>query len=326
MYLIGAATFLNLTTSLPFILWIKLPAVLADVSIVAVIYTAFRRWGESDNTAVFWALLYALNPITVLVSAYHGQFDAISVLLLLLAWYAWYFGAHIKRSASFLGFGILNKSWPVVFFPIVFIRLSNHRQRLIYTLCTFGIPLIFTTAYVFLFSSDPTPMLRRALTHSGVAGYWGASLLIYLFGKPFFDPDQIWPAVLTVQRFLIILVGILVLWWTRLQSALDALLTIILSIFAVTLGIGIQWLLWPIAFAILAREQRWLKWYTIAGTLMMFVHLYGLHMYPSARELLGTQQADILLRISSFPVWIITISWALTRLRQVNKLTVKEGI
>jgi hypothetical protein len=76
--------------------------------------------------------------------------------------------------------------------------------------------------------------------------------------------------------------------------------------------------MWPIAFAVLAREQRWLKWYTITGTLMMFVHLYGLHMYPGARELVGMQQANILLRISSFPVWIITISWAISRLRQVK--------
>ena len=102
MYAIGAAAYLNLITQLPFIIWIKLPAVLADVIITGVIYTAFRRWGKSDTTAVFWALLYALNPITILVSAYHGQFDPISVLLLVIAWYAWHFGAHIKRSAVFL--------------------------------------------------------------------------------------------------------------------------------------------------------------------------------------------------------------------------------
>ena len=324
MYAIGAAAYLNLITQLPFIIWIKLPAVLADVIITGVIYTAFRRWGKSDTTAVFWALLYALNPITILVSAYHGQFDSISVLLLLMAWYAWYFGAQIKRSAAFLGFAILNKSWPIVFLPIAFIRLTNHRQRLIYTLCTLSIPVIFTAAYVFSFSSDPIPMLHRALTHSGVPGYWGASLIIYLLGSPLLDPERIWPTALAFQRVLILLVGLLVLWWTRRQSALDALLTIIITIFAVTLGIGIQWLLWPIAFAVLAREQRWLKWYTITGTLIIFVHLYGLHMYPAASELLGIKQANILLRISSFPVWIITISWAISRLRRVKNYASHE--
>jgi hypothetical protein len=174
---------------------------------------------------------------------------------------------------------------------------------------------------VISFSSDPTPMLRRAFTHSGVADYWGVSLIIYLLGSPLFDLEQIWPTVLSLQRVLILLVGLLALWWTRRQGALDALLTIILTIFAVTIGLGLQWLMWPIAFAVLAREQRWLKWYTIAGTLMMLEHLYGLHLYPWDRELLETQQANIFLRISSLPVWIITVSWAISRLRQVDNYT-----
>jgi len=318
MYAVGTATYLSRTTSLPFVVWLKLPAVLADVCISVLIYISFRKWGRSETISLSWALLYALNPIAILVSAYHGQFDSISVLLLLMAWYAWHFGAHIKRSAVFLGFAALNKSWPIVFLPIAFIRLTNNRQRLIYTLFALSIPAIFTAAYVILFSSDPTPMLRRALTHSGVAGYWGASLIIYLLGNPFFDTAQIWPAVLSFQRILILLVGLLTLWLTRRQSALDALLTIILAIFAVTLGVGIQWLLWPLAFAVLASERRWLQWYTIAGTFMMFVHLYGLHMYPWAGELLGTDQANILVRISSLPVWIITVSWAVSRIRHVE--------
>lgn len=324
MYAVGAATYLNLHTAVPFILWIKLPAVLADVLITLIVYSAVRRWLRNDTAALYGALLYALNPIAVMVSAYHGQFDSVSVLLLLMAWYTWFFGAQIKKSASFLGFAILNKSWPIVFFPVAFIRLSNHRQRLIYTLLTFSIPVIFTAGYVIAFSSDPTPMLRRALTHSGVPGYWGASLIIYFLGQPFFDPEKLWPTALWIQRILILLTGIATLWWTRHQSALDALLTIILSIFAITLGLGIQWLLWPIAFAIVNQEQNRLKWYTLAGAFLIFTHLYGLHMYPWAKELWGTTQADFLLRVASLPVWIITVQWAISKLRQVKPTNIDE--
>lgn len=321
VYVIGAATYLDLVTPIPFILWIKLPAVLADVLITGVIFTVIRRVQDLVTPAIFGALLYALNPISVMVSAYHGQFDAISVLLLLMAWSTWHFGAQIKKSASFLGFAILNKSWPIVFFPVAFIRLRSHRQRLIYTALAFGVPIVFTAAYVVSFGADPTPMLRRALTHSGVPGYWGASLIFYLIGKPFFNPEAYWPTALGIQRLLILLTGVCTLWWTRHQRALDATLTIILSIFAITLGIGIQWLLWPIAFAILALERRWLKWYTVAGAFMLFSHLYGLHLYPWGRELWGAEQANILLRLSSFPVWVITVAWAISRLRQVKNKT-----
>lgn len=318
MYVIGATTYLSRITPLPFVTWLKIPAIAADVFITAVIYTAFRRWGETEAAAVFWALLYALNPISVMVSAYHGQFDSVPVLLLLLSWFVWHFGRHVKSSAALLGFAILDKSWPVLFLPVVFIRLPDNRRRLIYTLISVGIPVVFTAAYVFFYSSNPVPMLRRALTHSGVPGYWGFSALLYVPGSRWIDPEQIVNVLLPVQRVILLLVALFALWWTRRQSALDALLTIMLSIFSVTLGMGIQWLLWPIAFAIVAREKQWLKWYTIMGTLMMFIHLYGLHLYPWGRELLGPETATALIRISSLPVWIVVLLWTFSRLRRAN--------
>jgi hypothetical protein len=98
-----------------------------------------------------------------------------------------------------------------------------------------------------------------------------------------------------------------------------------LSIFSVTLGMGIQWLLWPVAFAIVARETRWLKWYTVMGTLMLFVHLYGLHLYPWAREIFDPSAADALIRISFLPTWIVVLSWTFSRLRRANEPTTRPS-
>ena len=321
MVAVGAATYLSRTTTLPFIIWLKLPAVLADVLISMVIYKSFRRWGKSETTSLYWALLYALNPISVLVSAYHGQFDAVPVLLLLLSWYSYRFGRRIIRSAVFLGFAILIKTWPIVFLPITFIRLPNYRQRFGYAILTLSIPILFSTAYVVWFSTNPVPMLRRTLTHAGVPGYWGLSSLIYLPGSLLFNPDRVLQIILPLQRVLLLIVGLLALWWTRRQDALNALLTIILIVFSIMLGMGLQWLLWPIAFAVLASEDRWLKWYSITGTLMMLVHLYGLHLYPWLNQLLEPQTATTILRLASLPVWVTVLLWTLSRLRRTAPTT-----
>ncbi len=315
MFAAGAATYLSRTTIIPLVIWLKLPAVLADVLITMLIYNTFHRWGQGKTLSLYWAILYAINPIPVLVSAYHGQFDAIPVLLLLLAWYSWHFGRRIGRSAVFLGFAILNKTWPIVFFPIAFIRLPDNRQRFGYTILTFSIPILFTAAYIITFKSNPVPMLRRTLTHSGVPGYWGLSTLIYIPGGLLFNPDRMLQLILPQHRILLLLAGLIGLWWTRRQDALNALLTIILIVFTFMLGMGLQWLLWPIAFAVLASEERWLKWYSIMGTLMMLVHLYGLHLYPWLNQLFNPQTATTLLRLSSLPVWIIVVIWAFSRLR-----------
>ena len=91
-----------------------------------------------------------------------------------------------------------------------------------------------------------------------------------------------------------------------------------LAIFTVMLGIGIQWLIWPLAFAIVAREERWLKWYTITGTLMMFVHLYGLHLYPWANQLFEPQIATAIIRSSALPAWIVVLLWTFRRLQRAR--------
>jgi hypothetical protein len=321
LYLIGLTTYLSRLTPLPFVTWVKIPAVIADLLITAVVYKVFRRWEESEPVAAYWALLYALNPISVLVSAYHGQFDSIPVLLLLLSWFTWHFGRYVSRSAVFLGFSILYKTWPVLFLPVIFIRLPDNRRRLVYILISIGIPVLFTTAYVIIMDSNPVPMLRRALTHAGVPGYWGLSALLYVPGGFWINSERIVAAILPFQRILLLLAGLFSLWWTRRQSALDALLTIMLSIFSVTLGLGIQWLLWPVAFAIVAREKRWLKWYTLMSTLMLFVHLYGLHLYPWARQIFEPPAADALIRISFLPAWVVVLSWTFSRLRRAKNLT-----
>jgi hypothetical protein len=316
MYIVGLATFLTRVTPLPFIIWIKLPAVFADTLIVIFIFRAVQQATRNQVTSLSYALLFALNPISILVTSYHGQFDPIPVLLLLLAWYSWHFGHHIIRSATLLGFAILNKTWPIVFLPVAFIRLPRVRQRFTYTGLAVGIPIFFTAFYVIFLASNPLPMLQRAVTHAGVPGYWGLSSFIFFPGVFLFDPDQVLQLILPWQRFLMLAVGLAVLWWTRRQDALNALLTIILTVFAIMLGMGIQWLLWPVAFAILAREESWLKWYSILGAMMMVVHLYGIHLYPTFNQLFDPGTATLILRLSSLPVWLIVVFWSASRLRR----------
>lgn len=314
MYAIGGAALLGQETVVPFIVWLKLPAVLADLAVTAVLYLAFRRSRRSVDAASTAALLYALNPLTVMVSAYHGQFDAVPVLLLLLAWYLWEFGQRAWLSAAALGTAILNKTWPAVFLPVILIRLPSHRQRIIYAATALAVPLVFTLGYVLAFGSDPTPMLRRAFTHAGVSGYWGISAALTLLSNLLLNGDAVALSSILSQGILLA-AALFSLWYTRIQSSLDALLTILLTVFAVTMGMGIQWLMWPVAFAALAGEKRWLKWYSLAGALMMTVHLFTLHFPSGIAQVLPPAPTDFVLRSIGFPVWLVILFWLYARLQ-----------
>lgn len=314
MYLIGLALFLAQLTPLPFVVWVKMPPLLADVAITALIYRAGYRQSQSARTATLAALLYALNPISVLVSAYHGQFDAIPVLLLLLAWYYWHFGRRCLPSAIALGFAVLSKTWPIVLLPIVLIRLRPAKQLVLYTAVTLLVPISFTVAYIIAFRPELTPMLGRALTHTGPDGYWGLSALLAVGGKFSDDFQRLYETMVAFRRWLLAAAGLLALWFTRKQAALDALTTVLLCVFAVSSGMGIQWLLWLVPFAILAGDTRWLRLYSLAGMLFLLVQLYGLHMYPWAYHLFNPETADTIIRLGSIPAWITVLLWAGHRL------------
>lgn len=316
MYLMGGTAWLGDLVGLPYVVSIKIPAVLADGAIAGLITTSLSRDGRRPASAAAFGLLYALNPISLLVTSYHGQFEAITLLLLVLAWRSWRFGRHAVWSASWLGLAILNKTWPVILLPVFWIRQRNWRDRILYAILALGIPVAGIALYLLLFDASPVPMLRRALTHRGVAGYWGPGAVldpltsIYTTARPFFD------ALVALRNVLLAGAAVLALWITRRDTALDAILTVILSVFMVTVGFGIQWLVWPVPFALLLREEGWTKAYSVAGAIMLLVHLYGLHMYPWLGEWASPEAANWIIRFSALPVWLIVVAWTLRRFRQ----------
>jgi hypothetical protein len=151
-----------------------------------------------------------------------------------------------------------------------------------------------------------------------VPGYWGVGSVLAPLGESMPLAQSLFDG-LSAARNVILVAGIgLALWWTRRQSTLDALLTVILTLLAVTVGFGIQWLVWPIPFALLALEERWVRWYSLAGAFMLAVHLYSLHMFPWLGEWLDPDPLAWLIRLSALPAWLITVWWTVDRYRRAR--------
>jgi hypothetical protein len=314
MYAVGLSLLLSQSTFIPFVVWVKFLPVAGDVVITGVVFVSAKKLGKSPEKAAFMALLYALNPISILVSAYHAQFDSIPLLLLLLSWYYGHFDQKPVVSGLFLGFAVLVKTWPIVFLPVVLLRMQDWKARVFYVLLTIGIPVVFTVMYIFLFSADPSPMLKRALTHTGNPGYWGPGSILAVVSHVDDRFVSAYTGLISINKWLIISMGLVSLWVTRKNTALSALLTIILCVFMVSIGMGMQWLLWVVPFALLAGDRRWLNYYSLAGTAYLLAHLYGYHMYPWANEFLDPQSVDVFLRLTALPTWIVVVMWAGMRL------------
>jgi hypothetical protein len=318
MYIMGAMARLAATTGLPYVVAMKLPSVLADVALTGLVYRAVVHSRPSDGRGHAWAaylaLLYALNPVSLLVTSYHGQFEAVTLLLLASGWWLWE-QRRTAASAATVGLAILNKTWPVLFLPVVLMRLGSWRARLGYTTLALGIPALAVVAYLLAYEANPAPMLGRALTHRGNAGYWGPSAVLVPAAGVWPGLQPLADSLVALRNWLLGGAALLALWRTQRQSALDAFLTLLLAVVAVTVGFGIQWLLWLIPFALLAEQARWARVYSLAAALMLTIHLYGLHMAPWLAEWLSPPATDWLIRLSALPAWSIVVAWLVVRLR-----------
>ena len=99
---------------------VKLPILLADLLIVGALVVAGRE-GRAPPAA---AWVYAAHPVSILVTGFHGQFDAIALLFVLMAVLALDRGRR-DRSALWLAAGIATKSFPVLLVP--FLALAARR-------------------------------------------------------------------------------------------------------------------------------------------------------------------------------------------------------
>ena len=100
-----------------FTLAVKLPAIVADVTLgvllASLVFERTRDRGRADAAGALWLL----NPLPIWVSAIHGQFDALPVLLTVIA-----VGLAWRRRWAGVGFalamGALFKLYPVYLLPL----------------------------------------------------------------------------------------------------------------------------------------------------------------------------------------------------------------
>lgn len=73
------------TTGLAFRFWLRLPAIIADIGIVLIVWHWLTRLRFANTTAVILALI--LCPTAIVISGYHGNTDPVMIFFVLLSLY-----------------------------------------------------------------------------------------------------------------------------------------------------------------------------------------------------------------------------------------------
>jgi hypothetical protein len=303
----------------PYVKIVRIAPIIADVCIAVMLYMILKNQ-ITQGGALLGALLYSINPIPVFVSAYHGQFDAIPTLFILLTVY--YASRSTWISGGWLGLAILLKSWPVLTLPSLAKFQLSWKRRWFFLIPTLGIPILGILIYSMIFTANPPVILTRALSYNWGIGVWGYTYFARLLATYTTWGEVIFNWLISYGRYLT-LIGLGLIWFIRArkEELTPSILTILVSFFAISHVFAIQYLMWLIPFAILAQDYLWLRRYTIAAFVYMIIAYSTFILSNSIINVMPLPQADLfIVMVFGLPIWGISIAWMISRLRGSNNL------
>jgi len=318
VYWIAASEWLGCTIGLDFTFWIKLPSIVADVLLLLVLDRHFRNQETPVPIASKALLLYALNPVTMLVSGYHGQFDLIPTVFLVLSIVLLAQRSrtmNIVLASLSLGLGILAKTWPGLMVLCVMVgRQLRNREKVTFVAGVAVIPFLGLLASVLAFG-DGVPefvsLVRQALQAGAIPGWWGytglASGIRWLAGLPV---GQFGP--LMRYKLLIVFVPVLsVVWLTRKMELRCSTFWSLLALFIVAPGFGLQSLSWLVPFFVMGLGWSGIGWYVGLSVFHMIVSYWGIHFSPNLYSVLPSDIVNGLVQVSAVPVWVFFLLFAM---------------
>lgn len=184
--------------------------------------------------------LYAINPVSLLITAFHGQFDIIPLTCILFAIIALQNKQFIK-TILLLSLAVTIKTWPILFILPFFKRIPRKHWFLIIIL-----PSFFCLLYSFFFHTSIFAILRVLFVYQGVPGIWGFGKALSLLSADKF--------ALLIYKVLFV-IGVFIYSYRQKKTLImEELLGVFIIFFIFTPGFGLQWFLWLIPFLFLTKK------------------------------------------------------------------------
>jgi len=235
----------------PFLL--RLPGIVADFLVVLVLL----QMRKIDIRIPSWALaLFAISPVSLMVSGFHGNTDPIMVLLLVCA--VWMCLRNRPVLAGlFFALSCQIKIVPLLFLPaLVLFWWSQNRSR------GFLISGAVTTCLLWLEPLMNFPILfaRNVLAYGSYWGIWGITYLFRLTGLTefsrlsFFDLEPAQNIVISLLKVMIVAAALWIAWRNRQARGpafVQSLAYTWLVFFVFAPGVCPQYLIWLAPFILI---------------------------------------------------------------------------
>ncbi len=188
------------------------------------------------------ALLYALNPISLLIIAFHGQFDIIPLSLILFS-----FVQLQKKKYSLImilfGIAFALKTWPALFIAPILKRVPK-KFWFWFLIPSFTVVIV----YMILFNTSLFSIARVLAVYQGVGGIWGFGKVLSLISAS--------KIVLFVYKLFFVAGILFYSFKSKKISPIEDMTMLILLFFSFTPGFGIQWFLWIVPSFFLSKKPH----------------------------------------------------------------------
>jgi hypothetical protein len=284
-----------------FAVLVKLPVLAADLAIVALL----ANWGPRTGRGLVPAGLYALHPVSVLVGAFHGQFDAVALFFVLLAVLDFDAGRR-DASALALAAAIALKSFPVLLLPVFLLTPGmTARARARFAVLAVVPVALLLVPYAL---ADLGALRRELFGYGGIAdlgwiGFWRGLRLLHT-GVLARSEAPYWVGLVAVSKALTLLAEAALLAaiasrrgrWPLAEACLAALL-----VFLVFYGsVSAQYLLWVVPFGVWLPD-RFAAVHGIVSTMA----LIGLYSFLAPGILYPGPSAAMLARPQAGALWVV---------------------
>jgi hypothetical protein len=155
----------------------KVPSILADLGIAAVLVWGLGRLGATPRERLVTAALVALGPSFLVVSGFHGQIDAVAILPALAGVIVWRLGgSHRAWQAGLLvGLGAAVKTVPLFMVLALLPTARSRREALTLIGCAIALPLASVAPFLI---ADTHHTITSLTFNKGVPGFGGLSVLV----------------------------------------------------------------------------------------------------------------------------------------------------
>jgi hypothetical protein len=249
--------------------WLKLPGLIGDFAVIALLW----RFGSPVAAAI-----YALSPVAILISGFHGNTDAFCAVFVLAGAIAADRERWFTAGALFAA-GINVKLVPLLLLPILLLAAPRRAlPRLAAGLALVVIPFIPPAL-----EGAAAGMRSHLLGYIPVSDLWGVmAFLTPARGKPRLAALQAigsWYAA--NGRFVVLAAIVVFAAWARFRNAppiatriaVGAALWLIL-----TPGSGIHYLIYPVALLCLVNRSYAVLWSITAGAVLAVSYWNGLEI------------------------------------------------